>query len=441
MSASRFDDQLEVFLRWQASQTAGAPDAEQMASMLVVRRTRTATLGGRRPALVLAFAVTALLIATVALALVGRMRPAPIPVVLGNGPLVIQSQDCGLVTRDLDDGTTGAIAPAVHGCPRGSRGSSALVGPVYYDSVVASSDGRTVAFTRGVFCGGCGGEGSPEEHAAQGAYVLDAGGVLTRVDPDCRDTRCFIRQATISADGRLLAWVDHSYPNGLDAGLMSRLSIFDTKADRMIARSSYPGVTIQALAWSPDNRTLAAGWRCAESCREVDQGGVDLVDINDDRASTRPLASPTAGDGVGWTADGTSLIVVSELADPATGSVRIDRLAVADGQTITSKTVAADPWSAAISPDGSSVAFTVGAMDGRDGRVVLVGPDGVSRTLLDPPGDAMVTTPMWSPDGRAFITNIGSVDGRDRLVVVSLDGGEPAEVGPSPILAWLPGPP
>jgi hypothetical protein len=152
------------------------------------------------------------------------------------------------------------------------------------------------------------------------------------------------------------------------------------------------------------------------------------------------------GSPVGWSSDGTDLLVISPLGDLI--------VLHADG----TKTRLPGPTlpirlrgliGAAISPDGSTVAYTAPTPpieDGLSTKLYTIDVDSGRTTLLVEPSLLMVYQPTFSPDGTQIAYMDGSGDHTHSVWVVNADGSHPHMIVKNEVmseghvfgLAWSP---
>jgi dipeptidyl aminopeptidase/acylaminoacyl peptidase len=140
-----------------------------------------------------------------------------------------------------------------------------------------------------------------------------------------------------------------------------------------------------------------------------------------DPATRVPLTSE-AGIPLGWSSDGTQLLI-------RRGSNPEAHLFVlhADGSEVQ---VTEGPMSiagATISPDGSRVAFA-GATSGTGSALYAVDADGGSATVLVGPQGGVIREPTYSPDGTRIAYTFGGGDHSHHVWVVRADGSEAHEI-------------
>ena len=254
-------------------------------------------------------------------------------------------------------------------------------------------------------------------------------------------------QATISPDGKQVAWVeDHGglpaiYVAGLDGSRQHRISVTAKGSSR---------ASEDSLAWSPDSKRLAFLSDAAKP------GQAQLYIVNTAGGPARRvthvkglLATP------GWSPDGKSLAVLftenaARVAGPLaaenarTGviqdSVTEQRLAVVDAAS--GKMAQISPPNMYVyeydwSPDGKEFVTTAAPGNGDDNWYIaqiytLNAHGGAMKSIYKP--TLQVAVPAWSPDGKsvAFISGLMSDEpavGGD-IFVVPASGGEARNVTP-----------
>ena len=302
MDDQRFDEQLAGFLRWQAAQTAGAPGAADVALRLPASNTRTPTRAWRM-AFALGVTVAAIVLAGLALALVGSRHESPLLTTV-DGPLAAYGGNCDLVAVEPVTGETSVIADPVDGCPtRG--GSGGAFAAIDYRDVGGSADGRYIAYARMLFCGGCSSIPTTKALAAQGAYLFDAfTGVTERLD-DCLGERCWFRVA-ISPDGRYVAYTQDPYQTSGTLG-PTPVTVVDREAG---TRTTWVGRYVTGLVWAHRSDALAIvqSGDCDPAVADGCSSSRDEVVIaSPDGASRRSVATLGNGTTLSWTTDDRSL--------------------------------------------------------------------------------------------------------------------------------------
>ena len=279
-----------------------------------------------------------------------------------------------------------------------------------------SADGRWIAYelTTCIYTGPC----NPDA----GVWVANALGDQHQVTAQCGSSDgCHEEAWAWSSQGASLAVAESSEG--------APLVTIDPWTD-VRTTITEPGVGVDALAWSPDDSSIAyAG------------NEVEIVDV-----ATREVTTITGLLGetqnVVWSPDGSTLA----LDDAIAGDYRI-LLAEADGSGLR---VLADHLDAQIpsgapawSPDGKRIAFVaMSEVPGvRDSVIDLwvMEVDGSSERRLFHDGCCSISEgPAWSPDG----TRIAFFDGESRgWVVVNADGtGEPEPIDEVEVERGEPGP-
>ena len=163
--------------------------------------------------------------------------------------------------------------------------------------------------------------------------------------------------------------------------------------------------------------------------------GVDPAGPTDPASRTQLAAE--AGTPLGWSSDGTRLLIMRAVGFGRWHLVVLD----ADG----SQTKVAGPqgWipGATISPDGSRVVFAT------YGALYSVDVDGGRSVVLLKGGEGMVYAPTFSPDGAKIAYVLGSGDHSHRVWVMDADGSDTHQIlanqttlsaGHVHALAWSP---
>ena len=225
----------------------------------------------------------------------------------------------------------------------------------------------------------------------------------------------------VSPDGTKAIVMDYS------KGQNIALYDFATKQMRLLTDLDWSmGWTYWAV-WSPDGRRVAY---VHGDLREIDGKKVPAIELRVTTLDGRSSAVYRADAGgpllavqpLGWTPDGTTLVVVGARLDK---TAAIGTLPANGGAFTPLKSLG---WSydyyeplPRVSPDGRFIAYLEGETGLRDVHVVSL--DGrESSRITDHPGDDFA--PIWSPDGRhlAFTSNrLGSV----ALWTVEVKDGKP----------------
>lgn len=172
--------------------------------------------------------------------------------------------------------------------------------------------------------------------------------------------------------------------------------------------------------WSPDGSQIAFV--------RTDDLNLYVVDADNGPGPQRVTEGPEYELLVGWLPDGQTLSYAFpgpegmhlRFLDRSTGAVR-------DGFVFDSKGA-----SAAISPDGGTIAF-VGRVPGRMGYgLYLARLDGSDRRLIAQLDDWGISDPVWSPDGAWLIASIANADVLKPEVVPALINLETCQAIPLP---------
>jgi dipeptidyl aminopeptidase/acylaminoacyl peptidase len=152
------------------------------------------------------------------------------------------------------------------------------------------------------------------------------------------------------------------------------------------------------------------------------------------------LLSPGTGEPVGWSSDGTELLVIS----PEGGLIILH---ADETKTLLRGPLLSDEWfDAAISPDGSLVAYAATSRDGLTSKLYAIDVDSGRTTLLAEPSGVMVYQPTFSPDGTQIAYMDGGGDHSHSVWVVAADGSDPHMIVQNEVtseghvfgLAWSP---
>lgn len=199
---------------------------------------------------------------------------------------------------------------------------------------------------------------------------------------------------SFSPDGRTIAFV-RAYAEGIDSICMIDI---DGSNFRVVIRDAHAG----EIAWSPDGRTIAF--------YSEQDGGIHLVDV--DGTNERVLWQRTSGpnqDSPSWSPDSSRIYYAS-------GDVWV---ANADGSGLR---VLADlpryvSW-VALSPDGSSIAFSEQEAGGTSSAIWIMDADGSNVRRVTDAASGNWYSMTWSPDGSRLLI----VDDQGGAVFIDPDG-------------------
>jgi len=199
---------------------------------------------------------------------------------------------------------------------------------------------------------------------------------------------------SFSPDGRTIAFV-RRYAEGIDSLCMIDV---DGSNFRVVLREAHAG----EIAWSPDGRTIAF--------YSEQDGGIHLVDV--DGTNERVLWQRTGGpnqDSPAWSSDSSQIYYAS-------GNVWV---ANADGSG--SRMLADLPryvsW-VALSPDGSTIAFSEQEPGGTSSAIWIMDTDGSNVRRVTDAASGNWYGVTWSPDGSRLLV----VDDRGSAVFIDPDG-------------------
>jgi Tol biopolymer transport system component len=163
--------------------------------------------------------------------------------------------------------------------------------------------------------------------------------------------------------------------------------------------------------------------RCiTQICPSGDPSELEIWGIDPAATDRAPTRLPERlGTPAGWSRDGTELLVIS----PEGGLIILH----ADG----TETLLRGPMlpqgsgllDAAISPDGSRVAYAATAADGLTSKLFAIDVGSGRATLLVEPNGLMVYQPSFSPDGSRIAYMDGGGDHSHAVWVVGADGSDP----------------
>jgi Tol biopolymer transport system component len=172
-------------------------------------------------------------------------------------------------------------------------------------------------------------------------------------------------------------------------------------------------------------------------------GGIFAVDpTRPNDPKNRILVSERSGEPLGWSSDGSRLLIRREVSDANRDPVAdLDLFVLNPDGTETRLTKDRDWTTGSISPDGSQVVYAAGF----DGHMYTVDTEGGEPRLLLASA-RLLYSPTFSPDGTQIAYFDGGGDNSHSLRVMNADGSgvrvlfdqAPAEVGHVYNLIWSP---
>ena len=272
---------------------------------------------------------------------------------------------------------------------------------------------------------GFGGDGVPE------LYVMNADGTHARKLPTS-ELLSAQRHPAWAPDGSRLVFL------GFTVGFELHLFSFDlaTEERRTLSEGCRSGVP----SWSPDGARIA----CQDQYEVlIDTTGttrniLDLLTFNPDGTDPRVLVSLNdveSPDGVTWSPDGSRLAyaVGATFFDAATNrNGRLGEIFVvnADGSDLHQLTATDEPEiNPAWSPDGSRLAFASSTSQLAPLDIYVMNADGSDRRRLTNGGENF--SPDWSPDGTR-IAFVSRRDGNAEIYVMNADGSRQERITDNP---------
>jgi Tol biopolymer transport system component len=166
-----------------------------------------------------------------------------------------------------------------------------------------------------------------------------------------------------------------------------------------------------ALAWSHDASRIAV----------AEPGQIQLVRMDGGASTLIPLRGGNPS-FVGWTARDDGIVDIS--ADPSTDTGVVNVVeADGKGETALMQTPPMGVGRAAVSPDGSRVAYVPPCESDGCKRVLIMDTDGSNVVDVPVPPNFFVSAVVWSPDYRRLL--LSSIDG---VISVAVTPGSPAIV-------------
>jgi Tol biopolymer transport system component len=175
-----------------------------------------------------------------------------------------------------------------------------------------------------------------------------------------------------------------------------------------------------------------------------DQDGIWGIDPTAPSDPPTSLSLPTSEAGIplGWSSDGTRLLIMRESGPGAFILLVLHTDGSETQLTEAPLAIRGDIRGATISPDGSRVAFA-GACDGGSGLCIVDAEGGPAERLVDARG--LLQQPTFSPDGTQIAYTDGAGDHSNEVWLVDADGSDPHAIVLNEVtaghvygLAWSP---
>ena len=179
-----------------------------------------------------------------------------------------------------------------------------------------------------------------------------------------------------------------------------------------------PAAAIDWFEWSPDGRRFVLS-------RVGDERGVVTI-VNATNGSTTTFKLDMDIFGTSWRPNSDQLVITGE-ASTAGGRTHGFYLVGSDGTGLRPLVVSTSAINdAAISPDGSKLAYTIWET-GAEGRTHIIDIDTGIESSVDfaPDFDFVDLSPIFSPDGTRLLVHRSAADGY-RLTILPIDGRGPA---------------
>jgi Tol biopolymer transport system component len=199
---------------------------------------------------------------------------------------------------------------------------------------------------------------------------------------------------------------DIAYLQGPGAGSLLGLSAVHVGDARGKRTAVSPGGNLTDLAWSPDGTHIAY----VDSGGEFGAGSIYVM--NADGTDRRAFLNPTGGDrpisGVGWSADGRSIVYSQGIGMAASGDnrYRIFVKLVAGGDAIQLTKGPEEDLQPSWSPDGTQIAFLTLTLDPLGSSIEVMAADGTGVrqiAVAHKPDLADLSGPAWSPNGNWLV--------------------------------------